>query len=294
MSAIEENLSSETNPVLNLKRRNFKKQNAVKKRSEINSGLEDEDDGTIITKQVKKKTIREKTDKKQEYLDMVKDNFYQEENNSDGNNSEPEDIEGNIRNSSKIQDSLGISKNLKPKKAKTDTEPEREPEKKVYKGMSSYEKFANVEKPEPNSNDQKVKIEGSAASSIKLSTVFDYKPDICKDYKETGYCGYGDACKFLHDRSDYKSGWQIDREWEQQQAKGNSEDDDDDKYVIHSSESESINECGICSELLEDNCISTKCGHFFHEKCELNRFKKSSKCFTCHKETMGIFNPKKS
>ena len=24
-----------------------------------------------------------------------------------------------------------------------------------------------------------------------------------KDYKQTGYCGYGDACKFMHDRGDY-------------------------------------------------------------------------------------------
>merc|ERR1719159_339155 len=43
---------------------------------------------------------------------------------------------------------------------------------------------------------------------------------ICKDYKETGYCGFGDSCKFLHDRSDYKSGHIIEREWEaKQQAK---------------------------------------------------------------------------
>merc|ERR1719231_1013542 len=40
---------------------------------------------------------------------------------------------------------------------------------------------------------------------------------ICKDYKETGYCGYGDTCKFLHDRSDYKAGWQLDREWDEKQ-----------------------------------------------------------------------------
>jgi len=55
---------------------------------------------------------------------------------------------------------------------------------------------------------------------------FDYQPDLCKDYKETGYCGYGgtqlnaaaipilnstntDSCKFMHDRGDYKSGWQV-------------------------------------------------------------------------------------
>ena len=28
--------------------------------------------------------------------------------------------------------------------------------------------------------------------------------------KETGYCGYGDTCIYLHDRSDYKSGFQWD------------------------------------------------------------------------------------
>ena len=45
----------------------------------------------------------------------------------------------------------------------------------------------------------------------------DYQPDICKDYKETGFCGYGDSCKFLHDRGDYKSGWQLEREWEEKE-----------------------------------------------------------------------------
>eukprot|EP01126_Amoeba_proteus_P016158 TRINITY_DN1741_c0_g1_i7.p1 TRINITY_DN1741_c0_g1~~TRINITY_DN1741_c0_g1_i7.p1 ORF type:complete len:155 (-),score=31.54 TRINITY_DN1741_c0_g1_i7:595-1059(-) len=37
-------------------------------------------------------------------------------------------------------------------------------------------------------------------SNVRISCRFDYQPDICKDWKETGYCGYGDSCKFLHDR----------------------------------------------------------------------------------------------
>ena len=31
-----------------------------------------------------------------------------------------------------------------------------------------------------------------------------------------GFCGFGDSCKFLHDRSDYKHGWQLEREWNDQ------------------------------------------------------------------------------
>jgi hypothetical protein len=43
----------------------------------------------------------------------------------------------------------------------------------------------------------------------------DHEPCICKDYKETGFCGFGDSCKFIHDRGDYKMGWQIEREFDQ-------------------------------------------------------------------------------
>ena len=30
-----------------------------------------------------------------------------------------------------------------------------------------------------------------ASSNIRVTCRFDYQPDICKDYKQTGYCGYG-------------------------------------------------------------------------------------------------------
>jgi len=54
---------------------------------------------------------------------------------------------------------------------------------------------------------------------LLLLPVFDYKPDICKDYKETGWCGFGDSCKFIHDRGDYKSGYELEREWDDQQKR---------------------------------------------------------------------------
>ncbi|GJP45987.1 hypothetical protein CLOM_g5615 [Closterium sp. NIES-68] len=58
-----------------------------------------------------------------------------------------------------------------------------------------------------------------ASTHIRWSVRFDYQPDLCKDYKETGYCGYGDSCKFLHDRGDYKAGWQIEREWQEKEKR---------------------------------------------------------------------------
>jgi RING finger protein 113A len=38
------------------------------------------------------------------------------------------------------------------------------------------------------------------SSNLRISCRFDYQPNVCKDYKDSGYCGYGDSCVFLHDR----------------------------------------------------------------------------------------------
>ncbi len=46
---------------------------------------------------------------------------------------------------------------------------------------------------------------------VRMTALMDYNPSICKDYKETGYCSYGDSCKFMHDRGDYKQSWELDR-----------------------------------------------------------------------------------
>lgn len=32
-------------------------------------------------------------------------------------------------------------------------------------------------------------------ANVRTITLTDYQPDICKDYKETGFCGFGDTCK---------------------------------------------------------------------------------------------------
>lgn len=83
-----------------------------------------------------------------------------------------------------------------------------------YKGMGSYIDFRQGFRRETNVSAGKATgthgpLRGSAY--MRVSARFDYQPDICKDYKETGFCSYGDSCKFLHDRGDYKSGWEIEK-----------------------------------------------------------------------------------
>ncbi|RMZ88160.1 hypothetical protein DV736_g4608, partial [Chaetothyriales sp. CBS 134916] len=51
-------------------------------------------------------------------------------------------------------------------------------------------------------------------SNVRVTTIMDFKPDVCKDYQRTGWCGFGDSCVFLHDRSVMKQGWLLDKEWE--------------------------------------------------------------------------------
>ncbi|TQE13459.1 hypothetical protein C1H46_001026 [Malus baccata] len=135
-----------------------------------------------------------------------------------------------------------------------------------------------------------------ASAHIRTSTRFDYQPDICKDYKETGYCGYGDSCKFMHDRGDYKSGWQMEKEWDEAEkarkrklAMGEddvdeTEEDDDDE-----DDGGLPFACFICRQPFVDPVV-TKCNHYFCEHCALKHHSKNKKCFVCDKPTLGIFN----
>jgi len=60
----------------------------------------------------------------------------------------------------------------------------------------------------------------STASRARMQAAFDFNPEICKPYKLTGFCGYGDSCKFAHDRGyDDRTGWDLEREWEEARSK---------------------------------------------------------------------------
>ncbi|PIO32241.1 hypothetical protein AB205_0113560 [Aquarana catesbeiana] len=127
-----------------------------------------------------------------------------------------------------------------------------------------------------------------APEHLRATVRWDYQPDICKDYKETGFCGFGDSCKFLHDRSDYKHGWQLERELEEGRYGAN----DEENYEVSSDEEDLPFKCFICRHSFK-NPVVTKCKHYFCETCALQHYRKSQRCYVCNTQTNGVFNPAK-
>ncbi|XP_063928093.1 E3 ubiquitin-protein ligase RNF113A-like isoform X2 [Zophobas morio] len=130
----------------------------------------------------------------------------------------------------------------------------------------------------------------AGSTNIRATIRWDYAPDVCKDYKETGYCGFGDTCKFMHDRGDYKMGWQLDKEYDRGTYG---------KQTVEEPSSEEAEEaelpfaCFICRKPFIDPVV-TRCSHYFCAKCALEHYQKSRKCYVCHAATSGIFNTAKN
>ena len=89
----------------------------------------------------------------------------------------------------------------------------------LYHGQKSYK--SHIKKSQEIPKSMRTGPVRSNNSTIRTVTIVDYQPDVCKDYKgasasffsfaadallptcplsETGFCGFGDTCKFLHDR----------------------------------------------------------------------------------------------
>ncbi|EED12914.1 CCCH and RING finger protein (Znf183), putative [Talaromyces stipitatus ATCC 10500] len=165
----------------------------------------------------------------------------------------------------------------------------------TYKGATNYQSF--IQKNPDSAGKQFGPMK--AATNIRTVTFTDMAPDVCKDYKKTGYCGFGDSCKFAHMREDYKHGWQLDKDWEIEtkgkkvagrtvaslekrgQQAGGADDEDEDEEML-----EKIPfACIICKESYK-NPIVTKCGHYFCES-------KNPSCAACGAGTGGVFNTAK-
>lgn len=170
----------------------------------------------------------------------------------------------------------------------------------TYKGLANRATFIQRNPDAPNRTVGPIK----AATNIRTITVTDFAPDVCKDYKQTGFCGFGDNCKFLHAREDYKQGWQLDRDWENvTQGKAvqgkvvasadrgrNGGDNDGDDDAAEAAMLEKIPfACVICKGPYR-NPIKTRCEHYFCESCALQRYRKDPSCAACSAGTNGVFN----
>jgi RING finger protein 113A len=179
-------------------------------------------------------------------------------------------------------------------------------EKKLYRGVAGYSNFIQKDAAEAASRS---KVTGShgplrAPSNVRGILRMDYAPDICKDYKETGFCGFGDSCKFLHDRGDYKMGWQIEKEYDEQQRKkaaaraaraaagGDPDDEDaDNPFLVREADADGLPfACHLCREAFRSP-VQTQCGHYFCEECAVKHYATSPLCAVCGKQTHGLFNP---
>ena len=69
----------------------------------------------------------------------------------------------------------------------------------LYTGANNYKaiipkSFDSIRGAKGNGNSGPLR----ANTTIRVTSRFDYQPDVCKDYKDTGFCGFGDTCIFMH------------------------------------------------------------------------------------------------
>ncbi|PLN79809.1 putative CCCH and RING finger protein [Aspergillus taichungensis] len=173
----------------------------------------------------------------------------------------------------------------------------------TYKGAANYQSFIQKNPDAPGKKFGPVK----APTNVRAVTFMDYMPNVCKDYKKTGFCGYGDSCIYAHMREDYKQGWELDQDWDKatdgdkkkvsgqvvsrrsgggEATKGDEEEEDEALL-------ESIPFACILCEKPYQYPITTKCGHYFCEACALKRYRKDPSCAACGASTGGVFNTAK-
>lgn len=129
----------------------------------------------------------------------------------------------------------------------------------------------------------------SAPAFVRATTITDYNPELCKDYNQTGYCGYGDSCIYIHDRTTYVSGNVLDKRWDAELQKKKQQQPENKPTADNSTT------CGICKKAKDATAtreyVKTRCGHVFCKQCAFDRFSEGkTTCEACSAQTLGIFN----
>lgn len=134
---------------------------------------------------------------------------------------------------------------------------------------------------------------------IRISARFDYQPDICRDFFDTGYCGWGDNCKYAHIRysewSMHKDGafWDTEKQWQEEQRKkklGLDKLEEEEKKQQAELADGIPFACHMCRKSFDDP-VETNCKHYFCFKCIMDRYNANDKtCPICSAKLSGVFN----
>ena len=158
-----------------------------------------------------------------------------------------------------------------------------------YLGLKGYQQFlmqGDTAKASAGSDKNRVAGPVRAAANLRVTCRFDYKPDLCKDYNETGFCGFGDSCIFLHDRTEHKSSYQLEQEWDAELKRKQLDLDNSESIVKDVVAQSKPTTCTVCSNYFT-RPVKTKCSHYFCEGCVL----RLQKCPICKTALQGSFKP---
>jgi len=162
----------------------------------------------------------------------------------------------------------------------------------MYKGHKQYTDWNPMQKKDPGTKlIRAIRGPVRAPTFMRVTTRWDYEKSTCRDWRECGYCVFGDCCKYIHDRSDLKHGWELEDKWKEL----NNIVDSDHDYTISSADDDEGDlpfRCFICRKSFVEP-IETLCKHYFCLKCAMLQFRSTPKCYICKANTRGVFNPAK-